>query len=243
MTQIRNLVDTLKSELRRQGYTYADCADWLKLSEASVKRLFARRQFTLERLECICHRLGMDFSDLVRVMTQRQRGVSELSEAQELALSDDLRLLLVAVCLLNHWQPEDIVGTYRIEVNELQVLLGRLDRIGLIELLPGNRVRLAIERDFSWRAGGPIQRFFDRQVQAEFLRADFSGPGDCRLVVNGMLSEQANAELQRRLRCLAADFNQAHLDDLQHPLDQRAGTTLMLALRPWEPSVFEQLRR
>lgn len=236
------LLKTLKAELKRQGRTYADCAGWLGLSEASVKRLFSRGQFSLDRLETICERLGLSFADLVRLSEQNRERLVELSLAQEEELVADTRLLLVAVCLLNHWQPEEILSTYRYHETELIGLLGRLDRIGLIELMPGNRVRLAIGRDFSWRAGGPIQRFFARYLQAEFFGSDFAAPGECRIVVNGMLSESANAELIRRMRRLAAEFSDHHAADARLPLDQRYGTTMVLAMRPWEASVFAEQR-
>jgi len=44
---------TLKKQLKAHGKTYADVAELLQLSEASVKRLFAEQSFTLKRLERI----------------------------------------------------------------------------------------------------------------------------------------------------------------------------------------------
>lgn len=241
-SQTHSLITALKGELKRQGRTYADCAEWLALSEASVKRLFSRGSFSLERLETICRRLGLGFSDLARLAEQQRERLVELSLEQERELVADTRRLLVAVCLLNHWQPEDILRTYRFSQIELTGLLGRLDRIGLIELLPGNRVRLAIGRDFKWRAGGPIQQFFSRHLQSEFFASDFAAPGECRIVVTGMLSESANAELIRRMRRLAAEFSDQHDQSAGLPLDQRYGTTLVLAMRPWEAKVFAAQR-
>jgi len=45
------LVETLKRVLKGRGITYAQVAERLRLSEASVKRMFSRRDFTLQRLE------------------------------------------------------------------------------------------------------------------------------------------------------------------------------------------------
>ena len=66
MSQTSQLIDTLKRELRKQRITYRQVASALELSEASVKRLFAGRFFTLDRLERICELLNMSFSELVR---------------------------------------------------------------------------------------------------------------------------------------------------------------------------------
>ena len=74
MEQTHQLIDTLKKELRRVGKTYADVAKELDLSEASVKRLFSERNFSLYRLEKTCTLIGIDMAELVDSMRSRQRG-------------------------------------------------------------------------------------------------------------------------------------------------------------------------
>ena len=58
------LVDALKRVLKARGLTYADIARGLDLSEASVKRIFSKRDFTLERLDEVCRLAGIDFAEL-----------------------------------------------------------------------------------------------------------------------------------------------------------------------------------
>jgi transcriptional regulator with XRE-family HTH domain len=243
MRQTEQLVDTLKAELKRQRRTYADVAAVLGLSEASVKRLFSRSSFSLKRLERLCDWLGMDLVELVRRMQAARARVSVLSETQERELVSDLRLLLVTVCLLNRWEFDDIVATYQLTEAQIIACMGRLDRMGLIELLPGNRSRLLVARDFAWIVNGPIQQFFASQVQDEFFDCRFDGPGEVRLVVNGMLSAASNAELIQRIHRLGADFHDLHRGDEHRPVSQRHGTTLVMAMRPWEVSIFASLRR
>ena len=62
MSQTTLLLETLKQEIRRQGKTYADAAQALGLSEASVKRLFSEKSFSLERLDILCQWLDMDIA-------------------------------------------------------------------------------------------------------------------------------------------------------------------------------------
>ena len=51
MAQTRELIKTLKLALKARGKTYADVALELGLTEASVKRLFSRQSFSLDRLD------------------------------------------------------------------------------------------------------------------------------------------------------------------------------------------------
>ena len=62
MTQISQIIATIKRQLKLQGLTYRDVAVALDLSEPSIKRLFASEQFTLERIVEICSLLGFTLS-------------------------------------------------------------------------------------------------------------------------------------------------------------------------------------
>lgn len=66
MSQTSNLLQVLKKQLRGQGKTYADVAQLLGLSEASVKRLFASQSFSLQRLEQLCDWLQIEFAELMQ---------------------------------------------------------------------------------------------------------------------------------------------------------------------------------
>jgi len=62
MSQTGPLVDALKRALRQHGFTYVDVARALDLSESSVKRLFARKDLTLERLERVCALMQLEMT-------------------------------------------------------------------------------------------------------------------------------------------------------------------------------------
>ena len=51
MTNRGALVEELKRTLKARGITYARVADGLQLSETSVKRMFSKQDFTLQRLD------------------------------------------------------------------------------------------------------------------------------------------------------------------------------------------------
>lgn len=243
MSEITQLITTLKRELKQQGKTYRDVGAALGLSEPSVKRLFATEQFTLERLVQICGLLGLSLAELAQEAGQVQQRLRTLTPAQERELVSDARLLLVSVCALNHWTMAEMLQAYRLTEAECVQQLLRLDRLALITLLPGNRIRLNVARDFDWLADGPIRRYFREQGMPEFIGSGFDGEGDALDFAHGMLTESARAKLQLELRQLRARFAQLHAESLAAPLPQRRGTGLLLALREWEPAVFAGLRR
>ncbi|MCH9671930.1 MAG: helix-turn-helix transcriptional regulator [Gammaproteobacteria bacterium] len=242
MKQTSKVIAVLKSCLKARGLTYADVARHLKLSEPTIKRSFASENLSLARLDEICELLDIDMTTLLEMVAQDSDSVDQLSYAQESALAADVRLLLVMYLLLNDWQFEAIIRDYDFDEHTLVQRLAQLDRLGLIELQPRNRVRLKISRAVKWRADGPIRRFFDRHVLPEFLAGRFEAPGEQYLFVPGLLTDESIAAISKRMSQMASEFNdQVKVDGLRR--ERRYGCSLMLAMRKWEYSAFGGLRR
>jgi len=237
------LVDVLKRELRARGVTYAQVARKLGLSEASVKRMFSRKNFTLKRLDQVCQLTNADFSDLARTLHQEENLVSQLTFEQEKEIVSSRKLFLAAVCALNHVTFEQIVAIYDISRAECVQLLARLDRLGFIQLQPGNRIKLLVSRNFSWLPDGPIQRFFNQQAHNEYFRSRFDRPDELMMLVTGMVSKGSRAAIIERLKRVAREFSEMHTDDVRLPLTERSGMSLLVAIRHWELQAFSELRR
>ncbi|MEO8305629.1 MAG: helix-turn-helix transcriptional regulator [Betaproteobacteria bacterium] len=237
------LVDALKRALKGKGITYAKVAAGLGLSEASVKRMFSRRDFTLQRMDDVCQAAGIDFGELVHEISTDEAGMTHLTVRQEEEITSDPKLLLIALCAVGNWTLEQIVDVYDIPRADCIRYLTRLDRQRVIELQPGNRIRPLIGRNFSWLPDGPFQRYFRLRVESEFLSSKFDRPGELFLFASGMLSRKGTAELIARMRRVAADFADLHSADRPLPLPERHGTSVLLAVRPWEPRAFRVLRR
>lgn len=243
MAQAPLLVGELKRYLKAQGVTYAELANRVGLSESSVKRLFATQSFSLQRLEQICNAVGIEIGDLVELMNERREFLTELTPEQEEALLADPKLLLLTYLLINGWPLPAIVESFKIENDEAERLLIRLHRAKIIELLPFNRVKLLTARNFTWRKNGPVQKFFETQVQREFLAAPFSGPGEQFRFVGGLLSRTGLAQMQQSIDRLAREFDEIARRDAVLPLAERRACGAVFAIRPWEFSQFAALRR
>lgn len=243
MAQTASLVETLKRALKANGKTYVDVGKTLGLTEASVKRLFSEKNFSLQRLDQICQMMEMEISDLVQAMNENTSRISMLTEQQEQEIASDLTLLLITVCLLNRWSIDDITAHY--EIDELQCIryMTKLDRLKIIELLPKNKVKLLVAPNFHWIEDGPIQKFFQAKVEADFFNSRFAQDTELLIVANGMLSKSSNSVFQKKMKRLLHEFNELNTDDTGLPLDERHGTTVVLAIRQWEYGLFSQIRR
>ncbi len=243
MAQIPALIDTLKLALKNHRLTYAEVARRLKMSEANVKRMFASKRFTLDRLDEVCKLMQMELSDLFQLYEESRQRITQLSEEQEAELMRDPKLLLVAVSVRNRLGFNDIITHYQISKTDCIRFLAKLDRLKIIDLLANNRYKLRIDEDFRWLPGGPIERFFEKQIQGQFLKSRFNGDLQQRLFLFGLLSDASAQVLINKMQTLAKEFTELHRQDARLPLDKRHTIGFMLALRPWELEVFQPLRR
>jgi transcriptional regulator with XRE-family HTH domain len=243
MSQTQTLIIVLKKALKAHSLTYRDVAEGLGLSEASVKRTFAEQSFTLNRLEQICLLMDWEITDLVDAMETEKSQISELAVEQEQELVSDIKLLLVAFLVVNGWTAEEIEQHYAFSEHDMIAYLVKLDRLKLIDLLPGNRIKLQISHNFSWLKNGPIQQLFSRQMEKEFFTSGFDKSNEAHMVLSGMLSPHSSAYILKKMQHLTAEFNELNQQDKRLPLDQRFASIMIMALRPWRPTVFEQFRR
>jgi len=243
MSEIAQLVLTIKKRLKIQGVTYRELALELGMSEPSVKRMFATQRFSLDRLVEISSFLGFTLAELAQEAAVTENLLHTLTEAQEAELVSDFKLLLVAICSLNHWTVRDIVAAYRLTEAECIQKLVRLDRLRLLVLLPGNRIRLNVARDFDWRPNGPARRFFREHSLHEFVGADFARDDEMMAFAHAMLTDAALAKVLAEMRKLRQRLAELHEESLASPLAKRRGVGMLLALREWETEAFRELRR
>lgn len=238
MNQTSELIKTLKKQLRASGITYAQIAKNLELSEASVKRLFSEESFTIQRLEAVCELAGLELSDLVVLAQKSRRQMETLSLEQEQEIAGDIALLLVTVSVINGFGFGDLQSYYELSEHDCIQKLAKLDRLGLLDLLPGNRIKLRISPNFRWQRNGPIQKFFQDKIEQDFFNSRFDGDNEKLLVLNGLFSPGNNKILQEKMEQFSHEFSDLHKRDSPLPMNKKFGATMVLALREWQYNLF-----
>jgi DNA-binding Xre family transcriptional regulator len=243
MSTTADLVLALKKELKAAQMTYADLAQSLGMAESSVKRMLAKGDMPLSRVDAVCRALKLDFADLARRVADTQSLLKELTPEQERAVVADKKLLLCALCVLSQWTLEQICGDYRLSEAECIKYFAQLDRIGIIELRPLNRYRLKLAKTFRWRPHGAVMNYFREHALLDYFSGGFGGVGEGLLLVHGSIGRSLAPSFTERLQRLAQDFAQQHQADQKLPEKDREGYTLLLAMRSWEFAAFTALRR
>lgn len=234
------ILDALRLHLKARNIGYKELGQAIGLSEISIKRLFAGGDCGLDRLEKICQYLHLEFADLFKTTPRKRKLITRLSLSQEQEFAQDKRLLMVAVCVLNHWPVADIHKYLQFTRSQVQELLQRLDSIGFLEVLASDRYRLLVASSFGWISGGPIMQMV-RSVSDDFFDDSFDGDGEILKIMNVRVSCKTQAQLKARLEQIALEYEDQARADACLPLEDRPPLSVCIAVRTWVPKFMRDL--
>jgi transcriptional regulator with XRE-family HTH domain len=243
MSTTLDLVTALKAELKAAGLTYADLAQQLGMAESSIKRISAKGDMPLSRIDEVLRVLKMDFAELARKIADAQPLRRELTQEQEAAVIADRKLLLIAICAFSQWTFEQIVATYTLTEAECVKYLVQLDKLGIIELRPLNRYRLKVAKGFRWRPNGPVMQYFREHVADDYFSGGFDGEAEMLMLVHGQIGKSLATTFAERLQRIGQDFAQQHLADQKLGPEQKRPYTLVVGMRSWLFAAFRDLKR
>ena len=155
----------------------------------------------------------------------------------------DRTLLVVAICVISQVPAEEILATYELTEAKLVKALTQLDRIGIIDLRPGNRYRLKVAKGFRWLPQGPVMEFFRKEVLDDYFAGGFDGESEMLMVVHGEIGRGLANSFRERLMRVGQDFSNQHLADQKLPADQRRPYTIVIGMRSWLMAALADMQR
>ncbi|TPE63704.1 XRE family transcriptional regulator [Sandaracinobacter neustonicus] len=163
----------LRRQLRGAGYTIKAAAQALGVAEATLKRWLAGHGMTVDKLDDLCLLADTSLPEIIRLIDQPVRLKSQLTLAQETALVSDPFMTLMFFAILGGWSPEELLANVDMPEAEIEQRLSRLERLALIDRLPGGRIRCRIDRKVRWRRH-LMGAQFERYVKRQFVELDYS---------------------------------------------------------------------
>jgi DNA-binding Xre family transcriptional regulator len=237
------IMTSLKAVMKSRQITYRDLARRIRLSEASVKRIFSRGTLTLTRLDEICQALEVSLSEVVRLASGQSADSPErLTLEQEAALAADPKLLTCFYLLANGRTGWDVRVQLNVDERTVRRLMVRLDALRLIELRSKLRARTRAASVIAWRPDGPLRRLYESRVRQEFLQAEFSRSGEALHFLSAELSDASSKVLLRKLERMAGEFRDLAELDRTVPAKDKRSMGALLAVRPWVFSMFKSLK-
>jgi hypothetical protein len=234
------IIESLKSHLKLRGLSYRDLARVWKLSQSSVKRVMSSGEVSLARIEEACKMMDLPLGDFYRqVPFEKQTDLVYLSAEQENKLSKDSEALHYFLLVQQGWIPSDIVRLYTISKEKNIQLLNQLERWGLLEVHPQNRIKRKFLGQLRFRKEGPLGRQIEKQVKTQFLESDFQKENEYFTFLTLSLIPGDPQKLKIRILEFFQEILQESEENREHPNSQDYG--LVLAMRPWESTFTKTL--
>lgn len=197
---MRGMLEALRLALQGAGYTQAKAAAALGVSVATLRRWLGGQGLALENFAGLCALAGVTFSDLAQEAV-RHRRYAPLTLAQEQALTADPALSTVFFILAAGWPETEATDAFAIPPELVDESVARLDRLALIDRLPGGRLRARIDLGHLW-ARKPLLRHFDRHMKRYFFDVDYSSSD----VIFGLETVKLSAVGVARVQELIQEF-------------------------------------
>jgi len=208
-SEIPAIAGTLKRLVRAKGLTYARLAETLNISEASVKRYLNGHRLTMEILERLCGAMSLRLSEFYEIAARETVPRStRLTLEQEEALCREPRVMLTLVLLLQGWSPDVIQADLGLTYPMFTQMLLRLEALDIIQLHPGNRVRMLVGPTITLEPRGPVRRKFDRSTKEHFMAMDYYAPDSFWDVQLVKLSRASVSKMDGMIQSFGNDIRQ-----------------------------------
>jgi transcriptional regulator with XRE-family HTH domain len=243
--ETERLVATLKQLMKKQGYRYQDLAAALKLSLPTVKRVLSGADISLERLLAICGWLGISLSDLVEMSKSSEAELFRFTEDQEKFFSSNPSYLAYLYSLYSgKLSPSEIQRKYNLSPVSTRKYLRQLEKLGLIELLTPDRVRVLIRGVITWDDRGVLGRTFStRMIRQLCERAISSDSKHLHTILMGWtLTEENYQEMKKEFSDLAAKYRQvSKLNSKLKNREQMIFISFVAIADAWDDEIFRTI--
>lgn len=233
-----HLLRTLRTQLRREGWTAPRIATYFGIGEATAKRWLAGRGLTLKKFGALAGLCDLTLAELARIAERPPAGLTqELTLAQERALTTNPFLSFVFIAILGGHSAAELIADFSIPEAEMESALGILVRLALIDRLPGGRVRPLVDRNIIWRKT-PMRMQFEKHMKRQFLEMDFAADEAVYTSEVLKLSEQGAATLAEMIEKHRRDVQALAEQDRLHAHLPRSWYAMLCAARPLDTSAL-----
>jgi DNA-binding Xre family transcriptional regulator len=163
---------TIRQIMKSKRMTYGSFAKPLNMSDSGLKKLLAAKDCSLNKLSAICSVLSVDIEELLRSSQDIKSMEIKFTEAQEEFFKKNPdHFFFFCELIDNEMTLDKLQSIYKLNAESMRRYLTSLDKIGLIEMHPGNLVKHKYGGKTHWNmAASPIGQRAMLEFQDGFLK-------------------------------------------------------------------------
>jgi DNA-binding Xre family transcriptional regulator len=233
------LIGALRGVLKARKTTYAMLAKKLGVSEATIKRFFTSDDGSVGRVAEICDALSISFADLVEQARSHGESTFTLTYEQEAFFAENPSYFAFFKQLVDAGlTPKEICTKHRLSAHSLPKYLRRLEGLGLVDWLAGDRVRLKVRGTQNWLSRGPLVKKFlhaENLAFLAYLEENFDRESHLFTSSTRRMHPETLRTLNMELRSLFASYRaRVYRDEVFYPPSELVDTKWLLGLAPFQ---------
>jgi transcriptional regulator with XRE-family HTH domain len=159
----------VKNRAKSLGITQSDIAQYLNVSLPTVKRWYSGSGVNIEILKNICDVIEVSLSDVFTMVESNEGNQFTYTDTQEKFFSKNPHCLAFFDYLVRGFSVSRIQKKFSLPRVELEKILNQLEKLELIDWLPGNKAKLKVSGEPAWISGGPLSNKFRESILNSFV--------------------------------------------------------------------------
>lgn len=156
----QNLKTLIKRRLKEKGWSYIDLAKAMRVKVLTVRRWMTSRPMKLDSFFEVLLLLDINLFSYLEENFSIPNKSTEYSLDQENYLSQNPLSALVFLKLVVGYKIDEIKIKYRISEKTLLRILRELEKVKLMQLWPGEKIKLKVRGPFRHRPEGPNSKIY-----------------------------------------------------------------------------------
>lgn len=139
----KSLVKVIKNELKSQGITYLEVAKYLKMSEAGVKKLLTKDDFSLSKLNSLSQLINIPVIEILKMAERDEVDVYSFDpKSIQFFLRHPQYFHFFMKLAYEQKTPKEIQEHYNLSSKSLMLYLKKLEELNLIKRHPHDRTQI-----------------------------------------------------------------------------------------------------
>lgn len=179
--EYKRIQKALKDLMKSKRATYQSVAHTLEVSPATVKRRLNGEDMTFQQLKEFAQALSVSFYELIELSKKLKREPHFFTFEQEKILSSNIRNMHVFRLILAGQNYSQIKIQMKMTDKDLQKTGMAFEKVGLAQLLPGNRFVTLVRFPFRWQKEGPLTKEYGEMILKNVLNRIRHNKGSAQL--------------------------------------------------------------
>ena len=162
--ECKKIQKTLKTLMKSKKFTYETLAKSLKTSPATIKRRLNGSDLTLQQVKDLASALSVSFYEIIELSKQTKREPHLFTVEQEKVLASDFKIKMLFRHILAGSSFANIKSQLKLNEKELRKFARDLEKVGLAQLLPGDRFVSSVHYPVRWQPNGLLHKTYSSVV-------------------------------------------------------------------------------